>query len=389
LVISRADRTIAFASTALIIAISVLMLLNAMGCGGSSTQGSTTISKTSSESPLSVTTRQVSFTELPAGQPQDPYSEVGYTPSIISFSTADEGWGSSSGADEAGDVTIGSLRHYDKGAWHVIQTGDEIIIATAIEMLNPRNVWAVGETSPVTSDENIDKSKNPMASYKSVILHFNGTNWEEYVLKTNDSLNGITVNPAGQVFVTGPDGTFLRYDGKSWKSLTGLPGLLACDSVSRDECWAIGWGIGAGYVAHFKSGKWTAQKTGVLTVNSPKNLPFAISMVSNSDGWVVGSDGAILHYDGSSWKESHSPAKETLKAVEMVDRTHGWAVGENGGVYRYDGSQWQTYKNYHGIELASLSALSAHEVWIGGKPFTWFQGAHSTGVESVTYHIID
>jgi len=60
----------------------------------------------------------------------------------------------------------------------------------------------------------------------------------------------------------------------------------------------------------------------------------SIDMVNSTDGWAVGSDGIIIHWDGTSWSNVASPTGAWLSCVEMVSSTDGWIVGAD-GVYRW------------------------------------------------------
>ena len=68
----------------------------------------------------------------------------------------------------------------------------------------------------------------------------------------------------------------------------------------------------------------------------------AIDLVSPDDGWAVGQEGVILHWDGHAWSQVVSPVTATrLHDVDMVSPTDGWAVGDYPGIIlRWDGVHW-------------------------------------------------
>jgi hypothetical protein len=70
-------------------------------------------------------------------------------------------------------------------------------------------------------------------------------------------------------------------------------------------------------------------------VTSPidKHL-FSVNMVNSIDGWAVGSDGCIIHWDGNRWSDVTSPTGALLSCVDMVSSTDGWIVGAD-GLYRW------------------------------------------------------
>ena len=61
---------------------------------------------------------------------------------------------------------------------------------------------------------------------------------------------------------------------------------------------------------------------------------FSVNIVNSIDGWAVGSDGCIIHWDGNSWSDVTSPTSAGLSCVDMVSSSDGWIVGAD-GVYRW------------------------------------------------------
>ena len=61
---------------------------------------------------------------------------------------------------------------------------------------------------------------------------------------------------------------------------------------------------------------------------------YAVDMVSSTDGWVVGRDDDIYHYDGSVWSWHTTTAEgETHLAVNILSGEEAWAVGRDGHIY--------------------------------------------------------
>lgn len=66
---------------------------------------------------------------------------------------------------------------------------------------------------------------------------------------------------------------------------------------------------------------------------------------SPEDLWAVGSSGAILHFDGETWKRHRSPTTQDLYAIDghetMADGDADiYAVGASGTIIHWDGSDW-------------------------------------------------
>jgi hypothetical protein len=62
--------------------------------------------------------------------------------------------------------------------------------------------------------------------------------------------------------------------------------------------------------------------------------------ISGTDVFVVGNDGATVHYDGSSWTNMSSGTTEWLADVWGSSRTDVFAVGDLGATVHYDGIAW-------------------------------------------------
>jgi len=58
-------------------------------------------------------------------------------------------------------------------------------------------------------------------------------------------------------------------------------------------------------------------------------------MINSTDGWAVGSDGCIIHWDGTNWNKVTSPTTAWLNSVDMISSTDGWIVGADGNIYHW------------------------------------------------------
>jgi photosystem II stability/assembly factor-like uncharacterized protein len=60
------------------------------------------------------------------------------------------------------------------------------------------------------------------------------------------------------------------------------------------------------------------------------------------DVFAVGTAGAILHFDGSSWVLLPGPSSESLRGCWGSGPTRVFAVGEGGTAIRFDGNTWRS-----------------------------------------------
>jgi hypothetical protein len=116
---------------------------------------------------------------------------------------------------------------------------------------------------------------------------------------------------------------------------------------------------------------------------------YDVDFVSSEDGWAVGANGLILHWNGADWQvskpadESRWPYSSDLYKVVFTDLQDGWAAGCTGSeggeyflVYHWDGLAWsQTVLSDERDLWAcvhAIAALSATDVWMTGTG--WYEG---------------
>ena len=109
---------------------------------------------------------------------------------------------------------------------------------------------------------------------------------------------------SGSIFqiAVGDNGTVLHNDGGDiWTDISpGGPHLRAvwvADQAS--EIWVVGQ-MGA---VHRYDGSWTTVPTDTLGTTKELEGVFGVG----SDVFVVGRDGTLLHYNGTSWRKIKSP----------------------------------------------------------------------------------
>ncbi len=50
--------------------------------------------------------------------------------------------------------------------------------------------------------------------------------------------------------------------------------------------------------------------------------------------------GTIIRWDGAKWNNITGPTTSDLNSVSMVDASDGWAVGSHGAIILYDEGKW-------------------------------------------------
>ena len=200
-----------------------------------------------------------------------------------------DGWAvGGDGICEAGGIA-GTILRWDGDSWNLWSGSISRRVLYDVDLISASDGWAVGYYCYF--------SGTPPASYNSVIMRWNGSNWS-YV------------------------------DAPTYQT------LYAVDVLSNTSGWAVGTG---GVILYWNGSTWDE-------VSSPTTCSLrSVSMISASDGWAVGGGGygcstrpsIILHWNGSSWSEVPSPVSETLNSITMLSAEEGWVVGEEGTILHY------------------------------------------------------
>lgn len=109
---------------------------------------------------------------------------------------------------------------------------------------------------------------------------------------------------------------------------------------------------------------------------NPADFKSALTAVwgtSKNDVWAVGSGGALIHFDGSAWKDESLDTTRTLFSIGGSGPDDAWIVGTYGTVlHRTGGGVWelQPVVSYTGASekmLFGVWSSSPDQVWIGGE----------------------
>ncbi|NLO24355.1 MAG: hypothetical protein GX116_08525 [Fibrobacter sp.] len=63
-------------------------------------------------------------------------------------------------------------------------------------------------------------------------------------------------------------------------------------------------------------------------------------MLSENEGWAVGTTGRIIKYDGKTWSPVESTVDTELLAVHFLAPDFGFATGKNSTILFFDGQSW-------------------------------------------------
>jgi hypothetical protein len=141
--------------------------------------------------------------------------------------------------------------------------------------------------------------------------------------------------------------------------LTGKP-LYSIWGNSGNDVFAAG---SDGFLLHFNGSAWSNVASGTTS-----NLA-GLWGSSPTDVFAIGSDGVIVHLSGSAWNSWSSMASGTTKNLSSVWGSSGsdvFAVGDGGSILHYDGKAWTAMNSRTKTFLSGVWGNSGTDVFTVG-----------------------
>ncbi len=97
----------------------------------------------------------------------------------------------------------------------------------------------------------------------------------------------------------------------------------------------------------------------------------SVDFTDTETGWIVGSDGLILHSadGGVTWEEQNSDVTVTLNSVDFINAETGWAGGAAGTILKTTdgGANWNTLTSGVEFVIHDLQFINARKGWAVGE----------------------
>ncbi len=248
--------------------------------------------------------------------------------------------------------------------------------------------WSITQVTPGTALNGVWGS-SPRDVYAvgaaGTILHRKNNKWEPVDTGSSTTLHSIWGSASNDIYAVGDQGLVLHYDGSKWapaatvinETLHDVSGTendvlsvtygsilhnKLTESIEQDVALRSIWGSSdtdifvtgeAGAILHYDGTDWIPMVSGTdQWLNS-------VWGSSASDVFAVGEKGIILHYDGAKWITMESGTSETLFSVWGSSESDVYAVGTNGIVLHFTGSQWDP--------VESGAEITLNDVWLSSK----------------------
>jgi hypothetical protein len=298
-----------------------------------------------------------------------------YSRSISTDVDIDGIWGLSDGAV----IAVGNqglIHRFDGTTWHGLLSGTTADL-TGVWGSAEGPIWVVGAGGTVLrSDTGIDWSAVAIGSYDDLaavwgtaaddvwiagkggeVHHFDGREWERHGA-TPLRFNAIWSAPDSQLLAVGSDGGSLVGDSAGFDYYPRhLPVGVAGLWPTGERLWVVG---ANGEISRFDGTSWDRWLTGVEA-----NLN-AVWGARIDDAWAAGNAGTLLHWDGTDWRENTGPTEADLNALWGSAADDAWAVGESGVMLHFDGTEWSGWPEIAAAELRDIWGTSKEDVWAVG-----------------------
>ena len=253
--------------------------------------------------------------------------------------------------------------------------------------------WLLSVWGPSTDDLYAVGGRFSMPT-EGEAIHYDGTEWRSVDFGTPvPLLNWVFGFGPNDVTTVGDDGTVMHWNGATWTQQTTptTEQLWGVWGAAPNDLWAVG---GRGFpdseatILRFNGTEWTAMAVPEL-MRAGVNAFFKVWGTDANNVYIVGQNGAVLHWNGSELMEQFVGTAVDLISVWGTGPDRIAIVGGrgNGVVVTWDGTEWHTQ------ELSPLPGLNG--VWMRSPNVIHAVGEEGTVVKidfdtrSYTEDIVD
>jgi hypothetical protein len=166
-----------------------------------------------------------------------------------------------------------------------------------------------------------------------LVLHYDGHEWSRMPTDAHGDLWWVHGFAEGPVFFGGEGGLILRYEDGVFSRLetpSDQPTVFGIWGSSPSDVFAVG-GVGraAGFVWHWDGAHF--DEIALPSTFGGQSL-FKVWGTGRDDAWIVGTDGAVLHWNGTNLEAVDAGTERTLFTVHAVDETVAAVGGLGSGV---------------------------------------------------------
>ncbi len=252
-----------------------------------------------------------------------------------------------------------TIVHYDGALWTVVKGPEpQSGMFQGIAGASANDVWVVGAT----------------AAGSGAIFHYDGTAFSPIDAAGLPALGSVYAS-RDSVIVLSQNGFVYRKNGSQFQSIGGSsPARLGLGGASDQSLFFVG---ASGSLEIF-DGDIFHEQTGYPGLGSL----YAVYALGPNDAWMVGDDGAVLHWNGTSLARFNTVTRQTLLAGFAISSDDFWAVGQHGAIVHWNGASLKAYGTPgfpSSDQYVAVSATSPSDIWVVGGNSTEGVIVHNSG----------
>jgi hypothetical protein len=184
--------------------------------------------------------------------------------------------------------------------------------------------------------------------------------WQSMTSGSSANLTAIAFTGFGEAYAGTDTGTILRYDTSAWSVDTRFPTTTAIVQTLVTAGTSVYAYTNDGMVYVLANNAWT-------TLPAPPVGPTYTAMwaAPSGDVFLVGTNGAYAHYNGSTWSPT-TIGTSTMKWVWGSAANDVYAVGNGSAINHYDGNTWTPVTGVPAVGNLKTVWTIGNEVFVGG-----------------------
>ncbi len=193
------------------------------------------------------------------------------------------------------------------------------------------------------------------------ILHFDGEDWEVFDIIEDNNFTRVAFNDVNDGWAISTQGKIYHYDGTEWIlhfSSSGGKSLFALHFISSTKAYAAGKD---GYLAYYDGTYWVEGNIGFDI--SAQNAYFS----DNKNGWISGPTNEMYQMKDSVWSKVTIPGLPFFAEMKFLSPDNGYGVGFDKDIWHYDGVEWSpTYTSNINI-FTDIYFYDENHGWASGQ----------------------
>jgi len=211
------------------------------------------------------------------------------------------------------------------------------------------------------------------------VTHTTPVTWNSENSGSNHLFNGIWGAAADDVYVSENNGVW-HWDGSAW-SLVDACVAYAIYGLSASNVVVVGFN---GMIRKYNGSTWSAMTSGTTTAL------YAVWAYDANNWFAGGEDGTILCYNGSEWSAMTSGITEGIRGIWGTAANNVYAVGTAGTILHYNGSAWSEMDSGVAVCLEKIWGTSNSDIYVTGLAGTilHFDGSTWSTMTSGTSEVL-